>query len=235
MFTNDIYELIYSVVNSLFVSFEIDPFEDMEENDPDKIQSLAVDDLNERFRVVFKYSYVTAGLVLTLMVFMYAITKRRDWTPFITFRTVLFMLLGLGLALVDLITKNEERVDNYLFTPWLLPTICIVFFVVLLLTHLPHPSSLFSLRRRRGAKTGGNSAGGGGGGILAGGVSDGSHNGAYSSVQAREVGLHDGDMGHVTYDTQGYNPSRWGNNDTAYHGMYGYSHEYRAVPSEKHV
>ncbi|KAK9800079.1 hypothetical protein SCARD494_01872 [Seiridium cardinale] len=211
----DIDELIYAVVNSLFVNFKIDPFDGMEEDDPAKMQDVAINDLNERYYTVFQYAYVTAGMVLMFMVIMYSFTKKSGWTPFIIFRTTLFGLMGLGLALVELISKNDERRLNYLLTPWLLPTICIVFFVVLLLSHLPHPPPLFFKRRNSGPRSN-------------------LHSTVYTSVQVREVGP---DATNA-YDNQGYDPRRWGSGapanvymqyptpETTYHNAYGQTGDY---------
>ncbi|ETS82839.1 hypothetical protein PFICI_04715 [Pestalotiopsis fici W106-1] len=209
---NDLQELLITVTNSLFVNFNIDPFQDMEESDPALMQWVANNDINDRWYTVFQYAYVTAGLVLMLMTFMYTVGRKQPWTPFIIARTTLFGLMGLGLALVELISKNEERSLNYLLTPWLLPTICIVFFVVLLLTHFPYP--LPQLFRRRGSRPKTTMT---------------NQYEAYRSVQVREVRPEQTN----TYDYQGYDPHRWGNgrgndvhvlypaSDTMYHNGYG--------------
>ncbi|KAH6658975.1 hypothetical protein BKA67DRAFT_3027 [Truncatella angustata] len=132
-FQYDLVELIYAIINSLFVNFNIDPFVDMGPTDSNLLQDQALTEINERYYTVFQYAYITAGLVLMLMTIMFAATRKHGWTPFVIFRTALFGLMGLGLTLIELISQNEQRSLNYLFTPWLLPTICIVFFVVLLL------------------------------------------------------------------------------------------------------
>ncbi|KAH8681008.1 hypothetical protein BX600DRAFT_445505 [Xylariales sp. PMI_506] len=151
-FIYDITELLYTVINSVFVDFEVDPFEDMDftSGSLDDLQNQALEEINVRYHTVFQYTYVTAGLVLMLLVTLYALSKRHGWTPFVILRTVFFFLLGLGLALVELINRNVEYSLNYLGTPWLMPTICIVFFVVLVLWHLPHPPPLFSPGQKRG-------------------------------------------------------------------------------------
>jgi hypothetical protein len=123
-----------------------------------------------------------------LMTIMFAIAKKH-WVPFTVIRTFFFFLMGLGLALVSLIAKSEDASDNYLTSPWLLPTICLVFFVVLLLTHLPHPPPLFFNGEFKSRK------------VKASGV-----NPAYSTVHVQEV-----QQGEYNFDNQTYNPERWGN------------------------
>lgn len=177
-------ELAIAVFNSLFVSFKIDPFQGLDESDmdPDTMQDIAFKDLDGRYSVVFQYTFVSAGLVMMLMVIIFAVAKRyRSWTPYVVFRTVLFLLIGLGLALVELIMRNGTEADNYLSSPWLLPTICIVFFIVLVITHLPHPPPLFNRwRGGRSSKSHSHSPTAYGG--------EGVQNTGYSSVHVREVG-----------------------------------------------
>ncbi|KAI1855823.1 hypothetical protein JX265_012086 [Neoarthrinium moseri] len=224
-FEYDVNELLYAIINSLFVGFKIDPFEDMEETDPALRQDAGIIQIATRYDTVFQYGYITAGLVLMLMTIMFALTRRRrssgGWSTFVMFRTALFFLMGLGLSLVSLLARSSTHGLTYLLTPWLLPTICIVFFVVLLLTHLPHPPPLFFAARARG----------GGGRARSRRTDDGDGKPAYTSVQVQEVGSHG-----VVYDTQEYNPQRWGNasyahihspygSDMTYHNAYGQAHD----------
>lgn len=123
-----------------------------------------------------------------LMTVLFAIAKK-NWTPFIIIRTVVFFLMGLGLSLVSLVLTNEDSGLNYLATPWLLPTICIVFSVVLILTHLPHPPPLFFNGEIRTRK-----------------MKTKSLNPAYSTVHVQEA-----QPSEFHLDNQTYNPQRWGN------------------------
>ncbi|KAI0132380.1 hypothetical protein BJ170DRAFT_246355 [Xylariales sp. AK1849] len=187
----DTTELVYTIVNSLFVNFKIDPFDGMDEQDPTKMQDAAITDLNTRYNVVFEFAYATAGLVLMLMTIMFVLTKKHGWTLFIIFRTALFFIMGLGLALIVLLASNEQYGLNYLLTPWLLPTICIVFFVVILLSHLPHPPPLFFKGKAKRPH---------------------SPDAAYSGVRVQEVSQGPGSQ----YDTQVHNPQRWHNSSNTH-------------------
>jgi hypothetical protein len=71
---------------------------------------------------------------------MHVISKRKGWTAFNIFRTALCVALAIGLGLVPLLTTNEAYMEDFMGTPWMLPSITLAFFVVLLLTHVPHPS-----------------------------------------------------------------------------------------------
>lgn len=62
------------------------------------------------------------------------------------FRTAIVFCIGLGLSLVSLVGTNNLHTVNFLKTPWQLPMITIAYFIVLILTHLPHPPRIFIKR-----------------------------------------------------------------------------------------
>ena len=95
---------------------------------------------------------MTAGLVLMLMNLLFIISRMKRWSPFNIFRAVLNFLIGLGLALVSLIQLNDDDASQYQSTPWILPTLCLTFFVVLVINHLPKPPPLFFKRKIRSSK-----------------------------------------------------------------------------------
>lgn len=57
-------------------------------------------------------------------------------------RTGFVFCIGAGLCFVALISLNTEQTKSFLETPWPLPTIMICFFIVLIVTHLPHPPKI---------------------------------------------------------------------------------------------
>lgn len=83
--------------------------------------------------------YISAGLVLILLMLMALVSKRRGWSVFNISRTAFVFTIGLGLCLVSLINTNHDKTDYFLTTPWPLPTIMLCFLAVLIITHLPHP------------------------------------------------------------------------------------------------
>ncbi|KAI1630729.1 hypothetical protein F4809DRAFT_647119 [Biscogniauxia mediterranea] len=152
-------ELVTTVANSLYANFDIDPIEEMEDiADPTEAQYTALEETQVRYILVFQYTFAAAGLCLILMTTLFLVTKTRRsfWTPFNYARAALFFLIGIGLALVDLLSTSAVRRQAFLHSPWLLPTLCLVFFLVLVLTHAPsRPPPLsffffFSLRRSGG-------------------------------------------------------------------------------------
>lgn len=83
----------------------------------------------------FVYAFVAAGSLLILLTALHAVSKLRGWTRFNIMRSVLIVLLGIGLGLVPIAIKNKS-LDSPI---WTLPLIFAVFMVVLMITHAPHP------------------------------------------------------------------------------------------------
>lgn len=90
--------------------------------------------------------FIASGLVLILLMIMAIVSKRKGWSLFNIFRTALVFSIGVGLSLVSLVSLNTALTANFLQTPWPLPTITICFFIVLIITHLPHPPRIFFKR-----------------------------------------------------------------------------------------
>lgn len=64
-------------------------------------------------------------------------------------RVIINVTIGLGFALVALITLNDDYTMKFLCTPWILPTICLVFFFMLVINSLPSSrASLSKLRHK---------------------------------------------------------------------------------------
>ncbi|KAK6079917.1 hypothetical protein SCUP515_03758 [Seiridium cupressi] len=145
--TNDMQELLFTMVNSIYNAFGIEAEVEKEAaEDPGKhgeyVQTQATRAIGERFTLVFIYAFACAGIVLLFLTVMHVISKRKGWTPFNIFRTGLCIIISVGLALVPVLTTNETYVDSFMDTPWMLPVITLCYFVVLLLTHVPHPPVL---------------------------------------------------------------------------------------------
>jgi len=73
-------------------------------------------------------------------------SKRRGWTPFNIFRTAFCLSCGVGLSLTGLLVLNPDFVERFMGSAWMLPSITLVYFLCLVLTHLPHPTK-FGLGR----------------------------------------------------------------------------------------
>lgn len=70
---------------------------------------------------------------------MHALSKNKGWTPFNILRTAICFVIAIGLSLTCIVTTNPAARVAFMSSPWMLPTITICYFAVLVLTHLPHP------------------------------------------------------------------------------------------------
>lgn len=70
------------------------------------------------------------------------VSRITPWKRWTIVRTALFLLLGIGTSLVSLLSYSPDQAQAFRFSPWLLPTICLVWIVVLLLTHVRNPPPL---------------------------------------------------------------------------------------------
>ena len=66
-------------------------------------------------------------------------SRTKRWTPWNYTRTALNFLFGIGFCLVSLIQLNDDNAWAFQNSPWVLPSIFITFFTVLILNDLPHP------------------------------------------------------------------------------------------------
>ncbi|KAI0128964.1 hypothetical protein BJ170DRAFT_355338 [Xylariales sp. AK1849] len=153
---NYVLELLYTMVNSIYNAFDIEAPEEETGSENlaehgEYVQTRATQALGNRFKLVFIYAFACAGIVLLYLTFMHVLSKRKGWTPFNIFRTAICIALSLGLALTALLTLNENYVETFMGSPWMLPTITISYFVVLILTHVPHPPSFGLGNFKRGA------------------------------------------------------------------------------------
>lgn len=107
----------------------------------------------------FTYGYIAAGCCLGLMCLLAVVARITPWKPWPIIRTIIIFLLALGMGLVALLNLNNDKLSAYLNTPWLLPTLCIAWAVVLVLTHIRHDAPMFFKRHgpipmRRGSREG---------------------------------------------------------------------------------
>ncbi|CAH0022517.1 unnamed protein product [Clonostachys rhizophaga] len=100
----------------------------------------AIDEASDRQLLVLTYLFISAGLVLVLMMVLHVIAKKKEWTMFNMFRAGFITMTGAGLALVALVNKNQGSAEKFLDKPWQLPIILVCFFVSLMLVHFKHPA-----------------------------------------------------------------------------------------------
>ncbi|KAI5463819.1 hypothetical protein BGZ63DRAFT_354066 [Mariannaea sp. PMI_226] len=146
-FLSYINSLLNTMTNALLETFGINIVEDVVDDNKNatatELENIVTEQLADRFSLVFIYGYIAAGIVMILMVVLIFIAQTKPWRLWAIIRNAIFFLLGLGLALVSLISLNSTDEANYKGSPMLLPTICIVWFIVLVLTHLRSTPLLF--------------------------------------------------------------------------------------------
>ncbi|KAK6857912.1 hypothetical protein PG995_005611 [Apiospora arundinis] len=144
-----------SIYNTILNAFEINPSQDGD--DDGDYWDIFVRDVT-RMKTTFRYIYACAGIVLLLMTFFHVLTlAKRQWKAYDYVRVGLYAAAGLGLGLIPLMStpKNVHHVVDFIETPWILPTICLVVFCVFLVTHIHRPpmpqfaKKLFPSRRTK--------------------------------------------------------------------------------------
>ncbi|KAI5460667.1 hypothetical protein BGZ63DRAFT_357982 [Mariannaea sp. PMI_226] len=139
--------LINCMRNGLLGTFGINIVEDVSDDNKNatatELEKLVTAETVNRFEIVFIYGYIAAGIIIILTALLIVIAQTKPWHIWATIRNLIFFFLGLGLAFVSLISLNDVAEENYKESPMLLPTICIVWFLVLVLTHLRNTPLLF--------------------------------------------------------------------------------------------
>ncbi|KAH7329660.1 hypothetical protein B0I35DRAFT_474234 [Stachybotrys elegans] len=142
VFTDTLTTIEGVVRNAIFQSFDIDLMG--EQNDENKgkqnvtvLSDAEISDKSEqRYSLVFTYGYLAAGIALALMTILAAITRQRAWKAWPIIRTCINLFLSLSIGLVAILYYFEDARMRFLGTPWLLPMICLIQFVMLLITHI---------------------------------------------------------------------------------------------------
>ncbi|KAK8054556.1 hypothetical protein PG994_009623, partial [Apiospora phragmitis] len=127
--------VILAVHDSVFATYELEA----KKWSKSSVNSSRSEKMYSRMETTFQYVYASAGAALLLMIVLQALTlPRRRRSSFNYIRLSLFVLAGLFLSLFPLISISKDKAgeDNFIQGPWVLPTICLVVFVVFVLTHL---------------------------------------------------------------------------------------------------
>ncbi|KAH7119344.1 hypothetical protein EDB81DRAFT_891824 [Dactylonectria macrodidyma] len=139
-----------SLQNSLIETFGIDLVEEVTDANKNVTETGLESEVNTkmwaRFDLVFQYAYIAAGITLIIMTILTIVARTKPWRKWSIVRTGIFFALGLGLSLVSTLHFNQTKDYNYKNSPWLLPTICLVWVLVLVITHIRNPSPLFFKR-----------------------------------------------------------------------------------------
>lgn len=150
-FGDAFFTITYSMENALLEAYNIDLLESVLEEGGNSTANATSSEINsqvnietwKRFRLVFAYAYITAGITLILMTVLAIISRTTPWKKWSIIRTVIFFFLGLGMGLVALLHFSPDNAAKFQSTPWMIPTICLVWVLVLFLTHIRNPPPLF--------------------------------------------------------------------------------------------
>ncbi|KAF7559903.1 hypothetical protein G7046_g4234 [Stylonectria norvegica] len=149
IFVNAFQAISVSMENALLETFGIDLVKELsEENETATADTTGFEvkvnqETWERFDLVFSYAYIAAGATLILMTILTIVSRLTPWKRWSIIRTIIFILLGLGTGLVSVLYYTPKEGAEFQDSPLLLPTICIVYVVVLFLTHVRNPPPMF--------------------------------------------------------------------------------------------
>ena len=73
-------------------------------------------------------------LIMTILAIISRTTPYKTWWPIV--RIVVNFCLAIGTALVSVLWYHEDAMEDYLYSPWVIPAITLVWTVILILTHI---------------------------------------------------------------------------------------------------
>ncbi|KAI1842218.1 hypothetical protein JX266_011626 [Neoarthrinium moseri] len=147
--TENFQELMFTLVNAVYAGLHVEPAEIKENNNSGNDQQVVTDALHKATRIVFIYVFACAGLTLFLMTMLHILTKRHGWSMFNILRTLVITAVAISLAFASIAGRKGHETE-FVGSPWMLPSITICYFGVLVLTHIPHPPILFWKRKYAG-------------------------------------------------------------------------------------
>jgi hypothetical protein len=135
-FVEDFRALKVTVLNSLLKSFNIEEIQDDGWRDhPSTYQEHAYEAAATRFNLVYIYVFCLAGAALVIMSLLHVISRMNTRaTPMQTITTGMNIMLGVGLMLLSAMSRFESHA-KFAMTPWIIPSICLVYFGALMLVH----------------------------------------------------------------------------------------------------
>lgn len=77
------------------------------------------------------------------MVLLTIVSRTTPWSKWSIVRTAIYTLLGIGMSLVALLNYSPTEAANFQASAWMLPTITLVWVLIIFLTHVRNPPPLF--------------------------------------------------------------------------------------------
>lgn len=141
--------LLGTLINATFKFFKIQASKRSAKTDDKKVKNpiAELDKVVQVFDLVFIYFFVAAGVTLIIMAVLIALAKKGkcagDYAAII-----LRLLVGVALTMITVVKSNPNLQDQFLFSAWILPTVLVGLFIVVLLDGifgwvLPAPKKLW--------------------------------------------------------------------------------------------
>lgn len=141
--------LLGTLINATFKFFKIASSKNTAKTNDKKVKDpiAELDKVVKVFDLVFIYFFVAAGVTLIIMAVLIALAKKGkcagDYAAII-----LRLVVGVALAMITVVKTNPNLQDQFLFSAWILPTVLLGLFIVVLLDGifgwiLPAPKKLW--------------------------------------------------------------------------------------------
>ncbi|KAI9719986.1 MAG: hypothetical protein M1812_003111 [Candelaria pacifica] len=133
-------ELFSQVIIALFKRNGIDP--------PSNTDPSDVDSFTGVFKLVYIYFFVSAGVVLVLLGVFLWIVRRRGRDVYDGIAIGIRGVVGVALLGLAAVAGNEELVDNYMQSPWVIGTVLVALVLVVLTDFVLNSIAVRNVSRR---------------------------------------------------------------------------------------
>lgn len=141
--------LLGTLVSATFKFFKIQTSKNTAKTDDKKVKDplAELDKVVKVYDLVFVYFFIAAGLTLIIMAVLIALAKKGkcagDYAAII-----LRLLVGVALTMITVVKANQNLQDQFLFSAWILPSVLLGLFLVVVLDGifgwlLPAPKKLW--------------------------------------------------------------------------------------------
>ncbi|KAG5982854.1 hypothetical protein E4U55_001261 [Claviceps digitariae] len=149
--------LVVSMMNALFAAFGINVDEQQDPVAPKDIkdggyQLLVQDKTWNRYALVFAYGYISTGCTMLLLSLLTLTSRVFSLTTWAIAQLVMISILAIGTALVSILWLSEKGLIAFLLSPWVMPTITLVWVLILVVIHI-HADGFFHCRKRPNWRT----------------------------------------------------------------------------------
>ncbi|RCI12674.1 hypothetical protein L249_0878 [Ophiocordyceps polyrhachis-furcata BCC 54312] len=160
VFSNVLQATMSSMANALFATFGMDLESEVTNKNPrlyDDIkgggfQGEVQYETWDRYRLVFACTYIAAGATLFFMILLAVLARTTQLKTWPVTRLAIICCLALGTSLTSILFFHRDRVFTFLLSPWVLPTIALVWTATITLTHINGENvgrQVRKVRRRR--------------------------------------------------------------------------------------